>query len=57
MKVKELRKALKKFDDDLDVKVRNIDTLGDDIWDVEDLVFHAETPSISGTKPAFVVVS
>jgi len=56
MKVKELRKKLKKFDQDQDVIVQNLDTLGDDYWDVEDVYARGETYSLSGTKPGAVVL-
>lgn len=56
MKVKELRKKLKEFDGDLEVVVQNIDTIGDDFWEVEDAYQRGETYSISGTRESAVVL-
>lgn len=57
MKVRELRKKLNAFDDELDVKVTNVDTLGDDYCDVESLFQAAENYSLAGYTPPFVVLS
>ena len=56
MKVKELRKKLLEFDGDLEVVVQNIDTLGDDFWEVEDAYRRGETYSLSGTMESAVVL-
>jgi hypothetical protein len=58
MKVRELRKKLKKMDQDLDVKFRTWDRdYGEDFEDVDEVDVHTEHIPLHNPEPPFVVLS